>query len=130
MKNEPVTVGIDTTRIDRRTHIERINPLPNGESAAWLPRAAQYHAPGSNPELEPEDPPIAPSERKPYMLLENAFVDGRLMRAGETVHLYDHEIGPHHVPVETADDASGEETEGQAGEAIPQEETATEGNRE
>jgi hypothetical protein len=39
------------TRHDRRSHIERICPLPNGESVAWLPRAAKWHPPGSVPDV-------------------------------------------------------------------------------
>jgi hypothetical protein len=114
-KGEPVTVGIDyPERKDRRTHIERIDPLQNDESAAWLPRAAQYHAPGSNPELEPVVDPPPPSERRPYMLMERAYVGDALKPAGEVVWLHDHEVGPHHALVEIADDKGAEDTEGTA----------------
>jgi hypothetical protein len=112
-----VMTPIDTTRSDLDSHIERINPAPHGESHAWLPRAAGYHAPGSNPELEPVGQPPEPSEPKSYMLMERAFVGDVLKLAGEVVWLQDHEVGPHHVPVEIADDKGAEDTEGAAGKA-------------
>lgn len=120
--DEPVTIGIDyPTRADRRTHIERICPLPNGESPAWLPRASQWHAEALRPDLEPEKE-MPEGERKRYMLMAPGYHADVRLPAGEVVWLYDNEVGPHHRRVDVdefmevaesvANDESGEAEEG------------------
>jgi hypothetical protein len=70
----------NTAHLDRRTHIERICPT-HGESPAWLPNAARWHAGATQPELEPERAAIV-GERRPYRLLEDAYVNDAIVPRG------------------------------------------------
>ncbi len=99
MADQPVMFHDQLQAGDKRSHIERIDPLPNGESPAWLPRASQWHAEALRPELEPEKE-MPEGERKPYMLMAPAYHADVRIPAGEVVWLYDSEVGSHHVLVE------------------------------
>jgi hypothetical protein len=121
MMNEGVTTfGAEfSVRQDRRSHIQRICPTPHGESPAWLPRAAQWHAGATQLDAEPPQEPHM-GERKRYFLRDDAFMDDAIVRAGSTVMLFDEEVGPHHRLIEDPDyDADVDPAPSPGGEGCP-----------
>jgi hypothetical protein len=103
MSDEPLVLTIDyPSRLDRRSHIDRIDPLPHGESIAWLPRAARWHQPGTQPELEMVMAEHRGTLRR-YMLLEPGYHNDAMMRAGQIVDLWDDEVGAHHKLIEESE---------------------------